>query len=295
LAREHGADFVGLSFVRLRQDVDELRQKIPKDMRIVAKIERATALDDLHGIIDATDSLMVARGDLGVELPFEEVPLAQKRVIRLSNQFGRPVITATQMLESMLTKPRPTRAEASDVANAVLDGTDAVMLSAETAVGAYPVEAVMAMVRIIEETESAGFGDVAPKRQRVGQLFAEQGPDTPDAIAAASCAAAEMLEVPLIVCFTHSGFTARKLAAYRSAVPIVGLTTELSTYHQLALTWGVHPALADSVPTYEEMLGIARGYLISHGYANEGDQVVVTAGVPFDTPGTTNLIKVEVV
>ncbi|MCH7491060.1 MAG: hypothetical protein IID05_10235 [Gemmatimonadetes bacterium] len=264
-------------------------------MRIVAKIERATALDDLHGIINVTDSLMVARGDLGVELPFEEVPLAQKRVIRLANQFGRPVITATQMLESMLTKPRPTRAEASDVANAVLDGTDAVMLSAETAVGAYPVEAVTAMVRIIEETESAGFGDAAPQRQRVEQLFAEQGPDTPDAIAAASCAAAEMLQVPLIVCFTHSGFTARKLAAYRPAVPIVGLTTEMSTYHQLALTWGVHPALAESVPTYEEMLGIAREYLMSHGYAREGDRVVVTAGVPFDTPGTTNLIKVEVV
>ena len=295
LAREHGASFVGLSFVRLRQDVDDLRQMIPKDMRIVAKIERATALDDLHGIIDVTDSLMVARGDLGVELPFEQVPLAQKRVIRLANQFGRPVITATQMLESMLTKPRPTRAEASDVANAVLDGTDAVMLSAETAVGAYPVEAVTAMVRIIEETESAGFRDAAPRLRRDGQLFAEQGPDTPDAIAAASCAAAEMLQVPLIVCFTHSGFTARKLAAYRSAVPIVGLTTETSTYYQLALTWGVHPALADSVPTYEEMLGIAREYLMSHGYANEGDRVVVTAGVPFDTPGTTNLIKVEVV
>jgi pyruvate kinase len=173
LARSRGVDLMGLSVVRVAGDVNDLRALIPPEMRIVAKIEKATALDDLAGIVSATDSVMVARGDLGVELPFEEVPLAQKRVIRLANQIGRPVITATQMLESMVRKPRPTRAEASDVANAVLDGTDAVMLSAETAVGAYPVESVTAMARIIEKTEAAGFTDAAPQRHGADRMFSD--------------------------------------------------------------------------------------------------------------------------
>ncbi|MCZ6916400.1 MAG: pyruvate kinase [Gemmatimonadetes bacterium] len=295
LAVEHGADFVGLSFVRRHQDVESLRGLLPAGMRIVSKIEKAAALEDLTSIVDTTDAIMVARGDLGVELPFEEVPVAQKRVISLANQFGRPVITATQMLESMIEKPRPTRAEASDVANAVLDGTDAVMLSAETAVGAYPVEAVQAMARIVERTESAHMIAEIPERQRLNRRFADEGPETADAIAAATCAAAEMLRVPLIVCFTHSGFTARKLAACRPSVPIIGLTTESSTFHRLALTWGVHAALEESQPTYDRMLALARDYLTSRDYVQEGDRVVVTAGVPFDTPGTTNLLKVEVV
>ena len=295
LAVEHGADFVGLSFVRKAQDAESLRALLPPGVRIVSKIEKAAALDDLPGIVQASDAIMVARGDLGVELPFEEVPLAQKRVISLANRFGRPVITATQMLESMVEKPRPTRAEASDVANAVLDGTDAVMLSAETAIGAYPVEAVRAMARIVKRTESSRMTDDGPERQRISGLFADKSPETADAIAAATCAAAEMLGVPLIVCFTHSGFTARKLAAYRPTVPIIGLTTESSTFQQLALTWGVHAALEDAQPTYDRMLDVARDYLTSRDYAQEGDRVVVTAGVPFDTPGTTNLLKVEVV
>jgi pyruvate kinase len=295
LAQAHGADYVGLSFVRRHKDVEALRELLPPSMRIVSKIEKAAALDDLYRIIEATNGVMVARGDLGVELPFEEVPLAQKRVIRLANQFGRPVITATQMLESMIDKPRPTRAEASDVANAVLDGTDAVMLSAETAIGSYPVEAVRAMVRIIEKTEAADLADPLPQSQRVDRLFANHGPDTADAIAAATCAAAEMLNAPLILCLTKSGFTARKIAAYRPTVPIIGLTTEPDTYHQLALTWGVHAALAESVPTYDEMWQVARSHLLSRAYVNEGARVVVTAGVPFDVSGTTNLLKVEVV
>ncbi len=295
LAMAHGADYVGLSFVRRHKDVQALRELLPQDIRIVSKIEKATALDDLYRIIESTNGVMVARGDLGVELPFEEVPLAQKRVIRLANQFGRAVITATQMLESMVEKPRPTRAEASDVANAVLDGTDAVMLSAETAVGAYPVAAVKAMIRIIEETEAADLADPLSQSQRVDQLFASHGPDTSDAIAAATCAAAEMLNAPMILCLTKSGFTARKIAAYRPTVPIIGLTTEPRTYHQLALTWGVQAALAKSVPTYDEMWEIARQYLLSHNYVPEGSSVVVTAGIPFDVSGTTNLLKVEVV
>ena len=295
LAMAHGAEFVGLSFVRKHTDVQQLRELLPSDMRIVSKIEKAAALDDLYRIIEVTNGVMVARGDLGVELPFEEVPLAQKRVIRLANQFGRAVITATQMLESMIEKPRPTRAEASDVANAVLDGTDAVMLSAETAVGAYPVAAVKAMIRIVEETEAADLIDPLSQSQRVDRLFASHGPDTSDAIAAATCAAAEMLNAPMILCLTKSGFTARKIAAYRPTVPILGLTTEPSTYHQLALTWGVHAALAKSVPTYDEMWETARRYLLERNYVPQGASVVVTAGVPFDVSGTTNLLKVEVV
>jgi pyruvate kinase len=216
-------------------------------------------------------------------------------VIHLANQFGRAVITATQMLESMVEKPRPTRAEASDVANAVLDGTDAVMLSAETAIGAYPVEAVKAMVRIIEQAESADLGDRLSQSQRVDRVFANHGPDTSDAIAAATCAAAEMLKAPFILCLTKSGFTARKIAAYRPSIPIIGLTTEATTYRQLALTWGVHAALVPSLPTYQEMWHVAREYLVSRGYVSEGARVVVTAGVPFDVSGTTNLLKVEVV
>ena len=295
LALAHGADYVGLSFVHRHKDVQALRELLPPEIRIVSKIEKATALDDLYRIIEATNGVMVARGDLGVELPFEEVPLAQKRVIRLANQFGRAVITATQMLESMVNRPRPTRAEASDVANAVLDGTDAVMLSAETAVGKYPIEAVKAMIRIVEETEAADLNDRLPKSRRTDRLFANHGPDTSDAIAAATCAAAEMLNAPMILCLTKSGFTARKIAAYRPTVPIIGLTTEPRTYHQLALTWGVQAALAKSMPTYDEMWEVARQYLLSRSYVPEGASVVVTAGVPFDESGTTNLLKVEVV
>jgi pyruvate kinase len=293
LAAEHGADFIGLSFVRRPEDVEIARTTVPEGLRLVSKIEIAAALDELEHIVEATDAIMVGRGDLGVELPFEEVPLAQKRVIRVSNRAGRPVITATQMLESMVEKPRPTRAEASDVANAVLDGADAVMLSAETAVGAYPLEAVKAMVRIVERTEKAALAETAPPQ--FGQKAGSGPGSVDDAIAVASCAAAAMLEVPMIVCFTKSGFTARKVAAYRPACPIVGFTTEPGTYYQLSLTWGVLPALADRVPTYETMLDIARDYLTSRGYVREGDRVVVTAGVPFEVTGTTNLLKVEVV
>lgn len=293
LAAEHGADFIGLSFVRRAGDVEVARTAVPETLRLVSKIEIAMALAELDQIVEVTDAIMVGRGDLGVELPFEEVPLAQKRVIRVSNRAGRPVITATQMLESMVEKPRPTRAEASDVANAVLDGADAVMLSAETAVGAYPLEAVRAMVRIVERTEQAALA--AAPAPRFGETAGSRPGSVDDAIAVASCAAAAMLEVPMIVCFTTSGFTARKVAAYRPRCPIVGLTTEPDTYHQLSLTWGVLPALADRAPTYETMLDIARDHLTSRGYVREGDRVVVTAGVPFEVPGTTNLLKVEVV
>lgn len=291
-----GADYLAVSFVRRAADVEAVRALVPPGVRLVAKIENAMALPNLEGIIEAADAIMVARGDLGVELPFEQVPLAQKRIIRTANRYGRPVITATQMLESMVHHPRPTRAEASDVANALLDGTDAVMLSAETAMGEYPVLAVEAMERIIREVEGADAQepDGGSRRRSDFRLEGAQA-SVEDAIAFATCAAAELLKVPLIVCFTRSGFTARKIAAYRPRVPILGFSTDPVTCRQLALVWGVVPELASRAPNYEAMLDAARGTLLGKGYAKPGDRIVVTAGVPFEVPGTTNLLKVETV
>jgi pyruvate kinase len=294
LAVQHGADYIGISFVSTAADVEEVRGLVPDGVRLVAKIERSTALMQAKEIIAAADAIMVARGDLGVELPYEEVPLAQKRLIRLANQLGRPVITATQMLESMIENPRPTRAEASDVANAILDGTDAVMLSAETAVGRYPVNAVEAMGRIIREIERTKFEDEVPlRRRRDGRTGAPVSVE--DAIAAATASAADMLRVPVIVSFTKSGFTARKISALRPSTPILALSTETATCRHLALVWGIVPELASRVPDYNTMLDVARDTLLERGYARTGDLIVVTAGVPFEVPGTTNLLKVEVV
>jgi pyruvate kinase len=234
---------------------------------------------------------MVARGDLGVELPFEEVPIAQKRIIAVANAAGRPVITATQMLESMITHPRPTRAEASDVANAILDGTDAVMLSAETATGHYPQLAVLAMSRIISEIEKQPL----PRTARTLARRQQDAPvSTEDAIAAATAAAAESLGTPLVVVFTKSGFSARVVAAHRPRVPILALTDGERTYRQLALVWGVRAVLVPSAASYEAMLEHAREVIRRLDLARTGDRILVTAGVPFDVPGTTNLLRVEV-
>lgn len=291
LALEHGADFIGVSFVRRAEDLSAVRELVPQPVQLVAKIEKAAALGDLPRILEAADAIMVARGDLGVELPFEEVPLTQKRIITEANRGARAVITATQMLESMVRSPQPTRAEASDVANAILDGTDAVMLSAETAAGEYPVHAVRAMARIVREVERVTLGE-RPSRGSDAPVEAASA-RTEDAIAVATGIAAEVLDLPLIVCFTKSGFTARKIAAYRPRTPIVGLTTEPATWRQLALVWGVIPELARDAPTYEAMLGHVRESLVAKGYVRPGDQVAVTAGVPFDVTGTTNLLKIE--
>jgi pyruvate kinase len=307
-AVELGVDYIGVSFVRRPEDIEEVRRLLPRSMRLIAKIEKDTALKNLTGILKAADAIMVARGDLGVELPFEEVPLAQKRVIREANLHGKPVITATQMLESMVHAPRPTRAEVSDVANAILDGTDAVMLSAETAVGAYPLEAVQAMTRIARELERNRKGrspafDVAVGRRReeLERLHRGEPTDAPlltrteDAIAVAVCAAAELMAAPLIVCFTSSGFTARTVASYRPSVPIFAVTPEPETFRQLALVWGVIPSLVEHLPTYDSMLTVARHKLLELKLTKPGERVVVTAGVPFDQPGTTNLLKIEAV
>ncbi|MBI3981574.1 MAG: pyruvate kinase [Gemmatimonadetes bacterium] len=295
LAIGHGADYIAVSFVRRVEDVHAVRSLVPAGVRLVAKIEKAAALADLASIVLAADVIMVARGDLGVELPFERVPLAQKRIIELANLHGRAVITATQMLESMIEHPRPTRAEASDVANAILDGTDAVMLSAETATGTYPELAVQAMARIIREIEREAPDGRRLRQRRRGDRLGDGPATVDDAIALATCAAAEILAVPLIVCFTKSGFTARKIAAFRPAVPIVGFSTEAATCRQLALVWGVIPELAVRVPNYDAMLEGARERLVARGHARPGDRIVVTAGVPFEVPGTTNLLKVETV
>ena len=281
-------DYLALSFVRRAADLAELRALVPKSVLVVAKIEKDSALENIESILRASDGVMVARGDLGVELPFEEVPIAQKKIIKLANIIGRPVITATQMLESMIEHPRPTRAEASDVANAIIDGTDAVMLSAETAAGAYPRLAVQAMRRIVCEIEQHPF-----KRAREGYVGPEIIATTEETIAAATDTAQRMLGAPIIIVFTKSGFSARIVSAHRPQVPILALTDEARTYSQLALVWGVIPELVPHCETYEAMVARARQVVISRGLAKEGDRVLVTAGVPFDVPGTTNVLRVE--
>ena len=291
-AVDHQLDYLALSFVRRREDIRQLRELIPREMLVVAKIEKDVALDNIEGILDEVDAVMVARGDLGVELPFEEVPIAQKRIITLANRRARPVITATQMLESMVENPRPTRAEASDVANAILDGTDAVMLSAETAAGAFPRLAVEAMRRIIVEIEShppvPHHRDERKGTQQIGSLPTEH------AIAAATVAACRMLGAPLVIVFTKTGSTARVVASHRPDVPILGLTDVDRTYRQLALIWGVIPELVPHTDSYESMVKLGLEAARRRGLVKEGERVVVTAGVPFDVPGTTNLLKVEV-
>jgi pyruvate kinase len=214
----------------------------------------------------------------------------QKRLIREANRAGRPVITATQMLESMIHAPRPTRAEASDVANAILDGTDAVMLSAETATGDYPLESVAAMDRIIREMERT---PLPGRDERRGAMV--PGVLVEDAIAQGTAAVARMLSTPIIVTLTQGGFTARKVAAVRPPVPIVAITTVPATYRQLALVWGVIPVLVDRVPGYDAMLEVVRDVLMTRDLARAGDRIVVTAGLPWEVSGSTNLIKVEVV
>jgi pyruvate kinase len=236
-------EYLALSFVRRASDVEELRNIVPKGMLIVSKIEKDSALEGIESIVRASDAVMVARGDLGVELPFEQVPLAQKHIITVANQVGRPVITATQMLESMINNPRPTRAEASDVANAILDGTDAVMLSAETASGKYPRLAVEAMTRIISEIETRADAAVGTDngRRRDERHTRGGAMSTEFAIAAASSAAVRMLSAPTLIVFTKSGFSARIVASHRPNVPILVLTDQPRTYRQLVLVWGVIP------------------------------------------------------
>jgi pyruvate kinase len=292
-AVEHDFDYLALSFVRRPEDIRQLRALIPRHLLVVAKLELGLALQNMDGILRETDAVMVARGDLGVELPFEEVPLAQKRIISAANRLSRPVITATQMLESMIENPRPTRAEVSDVANAVLDGTDAVMLSAETAAGAHPTLAEEAMRRIVREVEQHAAETESGDRRRY--TVSDEAASTEETIAAATMTAVRMLHSKLIVVFTKGGFSARVVAAQRPPVPILVLTDQPRTQRQLGLVWGVFPQLVPHCDTYEEMLAQARRVALELGFVEAGDRIVVTAGVPFDVPGTTNVMKVETV
>ena len=289
-------DYIALSFVRSAEDVEDLVRRIPEGgPLVVVKVERALALENLTEIMDVAAEAMVARGDLGVELPFEQVPLAQKRMIQLANLSGRPVITATQMLESMIENPRPTRAEASDVANAIIDGTDAIMLSAETATGRFPIEAVKSMVRIAEEIEGSHILETGPHYDIPIESITSGLAATERAVAAATAEAVRRLSAPLILTFTTSGSTARVVSSFRPPVPILALTDNLRTYNQLALVWGVTPVLCSQEATFEEMLACGRQTAVERGMARRGDRVVVTAGYPMHVAGTTNLLQVEVV
>jgi pyruvate kinase len=294
-ALEVGAEYVGLSFVRRPSDVRELKERVRGRALVVAKIEKAQALGSIEDIVAETDAVMVARGDLGVELPFERVPLAQKRIIQLASRFGRPVITATQMLESMIEQPRPTRAEASDVANAILDGTDAVMLSGETAVGRYPLQALDALVRIAREIESSGVLERGPRY--VTDLTSEpRGGATAreHAVAAATVHSARQLAAPALIVITRSGFSARLVSSYRPPMPIFAVCTDPMTFSQLAAVWGVRPLLAqEEEVSYQALTDFGKRAVIETGVGRAGEPVVVTAGYPFHTSGTTNTMRVE--
>jgi pyruvate kinase len=292
---DQGVEYVGLSFVRRPDDVIDLKRRVGGRALVVAKIEKVQALQAIEEILPETDAVMVARGDLGVELPFERVPLAQKRIVQLANYYGRPVITATQMLESMIEYPRPTRAEASDVANAVLDGTDAVMLSGETAVGAYPLQALDALVKIAREIERSGVLERGPRYVTRPSARARGGATAREhAVAAATVEAARQIMAPAIMVITRSGFTARLVSSYRPPVPVVAVTTDLSTYRQLAAVWGVDPVLADvDYVTYEALTAMGREAVLKSGVGDPGASLVVTSGFPFHTAGTTNTMRLE--
>ncbi|MFQ5689611.1 MAG: pyruvate kinase [Gemmatimonadota bacterium] len=290
---ERGVDFVALSFVRQPEDVVEARSVMSPDSLLIAKIEKGQALKHLDGIMRVSDGVMVARGDLGVELPYEEVPLAQKRIIRKAQEMARPVITATQMLDSMKSQRRPTRAEVSDVANALLDGTDAVMLSAETATGEFPVEAVHTMDRIIRRIEKERRRPAGSMMQRRVWERSEIQHTPSGAIAAAAMQAVARLGSPFLVTFTRSGFTARIVSAQRPPVPILAVSDQWRTYNQLALVWGVHPILFHGEVNYRNMLACAEKEALERGFGESGDRFVVTAGVPFHIAGTTNMMRIE--
>jgi pyruvate kinase len=295
-ALEQKLDYVALSFVRSAEDVLDLVRRIPEDgPLIVVKVEKGHALENLEAILSASAAAMVARGDLGVELPFEKVPLAQKRMIQMANLSARPVITATQMLESMIENPRPTRAEASDVANAIIDGTDAVMLSAETATGKFPVQAVQSMVRIAQEIEDSHVMDAGPHYDMPITISSDGHTPTERAVAGATVEAVRRLRAPVIVTFTSSGSTARVVSSFRPPVPILAITDTERTYNQLALVWGTIPVLCSSEASFEEMMAYARSEVVSRGLCSPGDRMVVTAGYPIHVRGTTNLLQVEVV
>lgn len=286
-------DWVAASFVRRASDLAPIREMIAesgKPVRLMAKIEKAEAVRDIDSIIDAVDGIMVARGDLGVELPIEKVAVAQKMIIHKCNRAGKPVITATQMLDSMIRNRRPTRAEVSDVTNAVFDGTDGTMLSGETAIGKFPIETVLMMRAILLETE-----ETLDYCHLMEESVRQSANTVTDAIAQASVSLAWDLSAAAIITPTSSGATARAVSRYRPAAPIIAAPTLLSTYRQLALSWGVYPVLVAPGANTDEMIQEAVRGADLIGVVKQGDTVVLTAGIPAGIPGRTNLIKVHVV
>lgn len=289
-ALDLGVDWIALSFVQRPEDVIEAKNIIKGRAGLVAKIEKPSAVQQLTKIVECADAIMVARGDLGVEMALEDVPGAQKRIIRAARALGRPVIVATQMLESMISAPTPTRAETSDVANAVYDGADAVMLSAETASGAYPLEAVNVMDRIIARVETDQF-----YRTQISDYHPELQKTPSDAISSAARQVAETIGAVAIATYTTSGSTTLRMARERPQVPIIGLTNKMATARRLVLSYGVYPICGDDARTMRQM--VERACIMAREYklAQNGDRLVITAGIPFGTPGSTNVLRIAIV
>ncbi|MBC9178392.1 pyruvate kinase [Pseudoroseomonas ludipueritiae] len=285
-----GIEYIGLSFVQRPEDVAETKAIADGRAWVMVKMEKPQAVENLDRIMALTDAVMVARGDLGVEMPPEEVPLIQKRIVRAARELGKPVVVATQMLESMISAPSPTRAEASDVATAVFDGADAVMLSAESAAGQYPFEAVNMMDRILSRVEQdSGWRQLTDAARPAPQK------DSAGAISAAARQVAETIDAKVIATFTATGSTTLRVARERPASPILGLTSSESTARRMAVVWGVHPMLSHEPNSMTDMVNKAVRAAGSEGFAEAGDEIVVTAGVPFGTPGTTNALRVAAV
>lgn len=287
-----GVDFIALSFVRDAKDIDDVHaimDEVGIRLPVIAKIEKPQAVANLEEIVEAFDGIMVARGDLGVELPIEEVPLVQKRCVALARAAAKPVIVATQMLDSMITNSTPTRAEATDCANAVLDGADALMLSGETSVGDFAIEAVQTMARIIVHTEANALS-------KITSLDSSARPTTKGgAITKAATEVGSTLDAKFMIAFTESGESARRMAMFRSPIPILALTPNLGTYNRLALSWGVEPGIVPTVAHTDEMVKQVDQWLIEHGEAQVGDQVIIVAGAPPGIPGSTNALRVHVI
>lgn len=283
-----GADFIALSFVRDAADIKDVHKIMDEEgirLPVIAKIEKPQAVANIAEIVDAFDGIMVARGDLGVELPIEDVPLVQKLCVELARDMAKPVIVATQMLDSMITNSRPTRAEATDCANAVLDGADALMLSGETSVGEFPIEAVQTMARIIQKTEEGGLDRIrpikTPPRTKGG------------AITKAATEVGAIVDAKYLVAFTQSGDSARRMSRLRSPIPILAMTPEIGTFNRLALSWGVESMMTPVVGATDEMVKIVDSVLIDSGRAHVGDNVMIVAGSPPGIPGSTNAMRVH--
>ena len=283
-----GADFIALSFVRSAEDIKDVQKIMDEEgirVPVIAKIEKPQAVENLVEIVNAFDGIMVARGDLGVELPIEDVPLVQKQCVELARDMAKPVIVATQMLDSMITNSRPTRAEATDCANAVLDGADALMLSGETSVGEFAIEAVQTMARIIQKTEEGGLDRIRPIKT---------APRTKGgAITKAATEVGAIVDAKYLVAFTQSGDSARRMSRLRSPIPILAMTPEIGTYNRLALSWGVESMLTPIVGATDEMVKLVDTVLIDSGRAQLGDQVMIVAGSPPGIPGSTNAMRVH--